>query len=49
MVLWVHGIQQLTIKWMTRAYATNNEVGHFHILPMYWDGGGNIHQIIHLI
>ena len=34
-----------TIKWMTRAYATNN-VARYHY-PQYWDGGGGLSQAIY--
>ena len=34
-----------TIKWMTRAYATNN-VAKFHY-PMYWDGAGGLSEAIY--
>lgn len=34
-----------TIKWMTRAYASNN-VARFHY-PQYWDGAGGLSQAIY--
>ena len=36
-----------TIKWATRAYATNN-VGRFHY-PQYWDAVGGLSQALYYI